>query len=130
MPALTWFHTHESPLGEAISNDGEGQKVYVDGPVGRAAELVALGRASPKDFSVVVGASSWAQGQLEAELQAGVWIMAKAPAQLVFAGRSRGSALWRDMLLAMRGEYASFADIPAGVDWLKSAAVDWPSDWE
>ena len=61
-----------------------------------------------------VGYSGWGAGQLEAELEAGAWIVADAAPDDAFAAEPR--SLWRNVLGRQRGRtrwLANFPDDPA-----------------
>ena len=61
-----------------------------------------------------IGYSGWGAGQLEAELEAGAWIVADAAPNDAFAAEP--GALWREVLGRQRGRtkwLANFPDDPA-----------------
>ncbi|CAM9497972.1 unnamed protein product [Ectocarpus sp. 6 AP-2014] len=125
MSRLAWLHPHKEVGGVPLAEGAE-KPVFFCGKMEKAAELLTKGTAKPADFSLVVGASAWDAGQLQGELNHGLWIMAKAPASFALAG---GEDMWRDMLEAMGGPYAAMARVPHGRQWARAGVKISPSDW-
>ena len=57
-----------------------------------------------------VGYSGWGPGQLDAEVDAGAWIVLAGDRDMVFA--ESDDALWRTLLRRMGGEYALLSTFP------------------
>ncbi|MGB3543411.1 YqgE/AlgH family protein [Rubrivirga sp.] len=57
-----------------------------------------------------VGYSGWGEGQLDAEVDEGAWIVLEGAPDLVFADGD--DALWRPILRQMGGEYALLSTFP------------------
>jgi putative transcriptional regulator len=57
-----------------------------------------------------VGYSGWGEGQLDAEVDEGAWIVLEGAPDLVFADGD--DALWRQILRQMGGEYALLSTFP------------------
>jgi putative transcriptional regulator len=64
---------------------------------------IALGRG-PKQYALVLGRTSWAAGQLEAELSAGVWLPCEPDPALLFV--PDGEVCWREALATMGADPA------------------------
>jgi putative AlgH/UPF0301 family transcriptional regulator len=88
--------------------------IYVGGNVETANAAMQAGQASPEDFSMFIGASTWMPGQLEAELAAGDWVIASARTSLALNAEPE---LWGSLLVALGGGAAELTKLP-------SAAVD------
>eukprot|EP00878_Enallax_costatus_P023662 GHUV01025185.1.p1 GENE.GHUV01025185.1~~GHUV01025185.1.p1 ORF type:complete len:222 (+),score=68.21 GHUV01025185.1:865-1530(+) len=106
METLTLLHAFSGLAGAQKVTEG----VYYGG-LPAAVDLVRSGLAKPEDFSVMLGLSGWAPGQLEQEVIAGSWYVVAAGQNLVLphkqgavngAGSKRQSrapdALWRQVL--------------------------------
>ena len=63
------------------------EEIYFGGDVLKASYAVLNGKKKSSDFSFVIGASCWAPGQLEHELERGCWIPFRGPADMAMAGR-------------------------------------------
>jgi putative AlgH/UPF0301 family transcriptional regulator len=84
--------------------------IYVGGDVERANAAMQAGQASPEDFSMFIGASTWMPGQLEAELAAGDWVIASARTSLVLNAEPE---LWGSLLVALGGGAAELTRLPS-----------------
>jgi putative AlgH/UPF0301 family transcriptional regulator len=61
--------------------------VLFQGDILKAATAVSSGRLDPKnDVSFFVGASSWSLGQLEFEVECGIWLPCRAPPEIAMYG--------------------------------------------
>eukprot|EP00898_Chlorokybus_atmophyticus_P007663 jgi/Chlat1/7899/Chrsp66S07206 len=95
-----------------------GPDVFMGGHLKRALPLLDKGKLKPNDLHFFAGECKWLPQQLEQELRAGVWLMARVPPQLLFPWPSTTESIigqpnaWQRILRAMGGEYAAFADIP------------------
>jgi putative transcriptional regulator len=63
----------------------------------------------------VLGYSGWGEGQLEAELAEGAWVVCPAAPELVFDPRPE--TLWRRALKRLGGAWASLAHEPPDPTW-------------
>eukprot|EP00850_Spirogloea_muscicola_P023512 SM000363S13636 [mRNA] locus=s363:75177:79012:+ [translate_table: standard] len=80
--------------------------VYVGG-YGAIRQHVRSGRSSPSDYRWFARYSGWGPGQLERELQAGVWFLGSCSTNLVLKQCIRlPKPLWREVLELMGGQYA------------------------
>lgn len=59
-------------------------KVYIGGAVDDANRMVAAGKAKAEDFKFYLHLCGWAPGQLEAEIERGVWFAAACSANVSF----------------------------------------------
>ncbi len=57
-----------------------------------------------------MGYSGWGPGQLDAEVDAGAWIVLDGDRDLVFAPSD--GALWRELLRRLGGEYTLLSTFP------------------
>ncbi|MDP6461696.1 MAG: YqgE/AlgH family protein [Gemmatimonadota bacterium] len=60
-----------------------------------------------------VGHAGWGEGQLDAEMKTGSWILARASSSLVFD--TEPAAMWAEALRSLGNQYAGLADFPADV---------------
>ena len=67
-------------------------------------------RLDPSRVRFFVGYSGWGEGQLDAEVDEGAWIVLEGEPDLVFADGD--DALWRQILRQMGGEYALLSTFP------------------
>ena len=81
VPSLAEDSLHHEPM------DSTSEEVYFGGDVLKASYLVLNGKKTSSDFSFVIGASCWAPGQLEHEIERGCWIPFRGPADMTMAGR-------------------------------------------
>lgn len=98
-------------LGETIPNaqqvtDG----VYWGGEVEALLEKLRTDPPEPERIRCFLGYAGWAPGQLEAEYEAGGWLVVPAQAHHVF--QNDPLQLWRQVLRSMGGEYALLANFP------------------
>jgi putative transcriptional regulator len=122
--SLQFIHTQAVVGGLALCGDSEAAAfakqqqqqqaahnvVWVGGDLERANAVMQAGRASPKDFSMFIGASTWMPGQLEAELDAGDWVIASARPSLALGAEPE---LWGSLLVALGGGAAEMTRLPA-----------------
>jgi putative AlgH/UPF0301 family transcriptional regulator len=98
------------------------EAIYYRGDVMKAATAVLAGELEKDDVSFFVGASSWAPGQLENEIERGCWIPCRGPPQIAHSGicdhepaakgRPRPKAdLWLSMLSACGEDEAKLAHL-------------------
>lgn len=57
-------------------------KVYIGGAIDEADRLVSTGKAKAEDFRFFLHLCGWAPGQLEAEIERGVWFAAACSANV------------------------------------------------
>ena len=62
-----------------------------------------------------MGYSGWGEGQLEAELREGAWVVCPATEALVFD--TKPESLWRRALRSLGGGWAALADEPPDPSW-------------
>lgn len=67
-------------------------------------------RAETTDLRFYLGYAGWSEGQLEAEIDAGGWIVTSGDSGLVFGVEP--ALLWRKVMIRMGGEYALLANFP------------------
>ena len=98
-------------LGRAASRSADGWEAVV-GPVGvvdlslPAADVLAVVEA----VRVFTGYAGWSEGQLEAELEVGAWVVVDAEPEDALS--SDPEALWRSVLRRQRGRTAWLANFP------------------
>jgi putative transcriptional regulator len=63
----------------------------------------------------VLGCSGWGEGQLDAEIQEGAWVVCEAREGLVFDPEP--DTLWRRVLRSLGPPYAELADLPPDPRW-------------
>lgn len=63
----------------------------------------------------VLGYSGWGEGQLEAELEEGAWVVCPASEDLIFDAQPE--TLWRRALRRLGGAWAALADQPPDPSW-------------
>ena len=68
-----------------------------------------------QDARFVLGCSGWGEGQLDAEIQEGAWVICPAEERFVFDPDP--DTLWRRVLRSLGPPYASLADIPPDPTW-------------
>jgi len=96
--------------------------VYYKGDIIHAANAVLSGNLDREDCSFFVGASSWAVGQLEGEIERGCWLPCRGPPEIAHSGicdhepTPKGSArpkadLWLSMLSACGKDEAELAHL-------------------
>ena len=104
---LHFIHRHGDVLPQTVSIlDG----IYWGGDFDLLKVLIENGQTSPRDLRFFLGYSGWSAGQLESEIEAGGWILARADASAIFT--TDPSALWRTVLRSLGGEYALLANFP------------------
>ncbi|CAG9466080.1 unnamed protein product [Pedinophyceae sp. YPF-701] len=83
--------------------------LYMGGTM-QAKEAVRSGDARPEDFNFFTRYAGWAGGQLDEEVQAGVWFVAAASKEVCMMGEHEtGAAMWHKVLELMGGEYAELS---------------------
>ena len=125
----------ETSVAEAVPEllhlSGEGEAVYVGGPVSTESVLALAEVDDPTDASelvlgdvgfvqdpdvsarrgrIFVGYAGWSAGQIEAELEEEAWIVVPAEADDVFSDDSDG--LWSTVLRRQGGPLALLATMP------------------
>lgn len=104
---LHFLHCHGDLLPKAIPlRDG----IAWGGDFELLKVLIETGQTSPRDLRFFLGYSGWSAGQLESEVEAGGWILARADAAAIFA--EDPADLWRASLRRLGGEYALFSNFP------------------
>ncbi len=79
--------------------------VYASGSVDELKRAAAGSRGAPRQFRVFIGYAGWGQGQLEAEVGRGDWIVAAADAETVFA--EDPSTLWGRLIERLSAEWCA-----------------------
>jgi len=79
VPSLAQDSSHHEPT------DSD-EEVYFGGDVLKASYAVLNGKKASSNFSFVIGASCWAPGQLEHEIERGCWMPFRGPADMAVAG--------------------------------------------
>lgn len=105
--ALFYIHT----LGEHISNslpimDG----LYMGGDVEELKDLLRSGKADSSSVRFFVGYSGWDGEQLEGEMEANSWIVAKSDVPAIMKADSEEA--WGDILRSMGKQYSMLANFP------------------
>ena len=104
-------------LPEAIPGGVElAAGLFLGGDALALERAIADGSAGPDGLRLFVGYSGWGAGQLEAELESGSWVVAPAPAELVFDSRSR-DVLWRHVLRGLGRDGDGLSRMPPDVSW-------------
>ncbi|RMH66165.1 MAG: YqgE/AlgH family protein [Bacteroidetes bacterium] len=104
---LHYLHRHGDVIPGAIRVfDG----VYWGGDFEAVRTLTASGGASTGDLRFFLGYAGWSPGQLDAEIDAGGWFLARAREAAIFPRDP--DRLWRDVLRSMGREYALLANFP------------------
>ena len=84
--------------------------VYWGGEFDELRSSLEGGRLDPDAVRFFVGYSGWGEGQLDAEVDEGAWIVLEGSTDVVFADGN--DALWRQILRQMGGEYALLSTFP------------------
>ncbi|GMH63796.1 hypothetical protein TrRE_jg6010 [Triparma retinervis] len=103
---------HSNPIASGSREIIPG--VFVGGSEGLR-KLVCLREFHPTKALFTRGRAEWIPGQLDREIDRGVWRVASASPSLILrhasAGREQSeSGLWNDILTTMGGEYANISD--------------------
>jgi putative AlgH/UPF0301 family transcriptional regulator len=64
----------------------DAEEIYSGGDAIKASYAVLDGRSDRDDFSFVIGASCWAPGQLEEEIERGCWLPFRGPPNMTMTG--------------------------------------------
>ena len=96
-------------------NDVEGTLEVVHGVFwGGNFEQVKLfiqsGIINKNDVRFFVGYSGWAQGQLQEELDAGSWMVAQIPTDVIF--QENAENMWREVLKGLGGKFKVISNFP------------------
>lgn len=84
--------------------------IYWGGNFNQALELMKSGEITPRDIRFYLGYSGWGQGQLQAEIDEKSWLLHKAERRFVF--HHNASAVWKDVVQDMGGEYKQLVNYP------------------
>ena len=104
---LHFLHRHAGDVAGAVPVvDG----VYWGGDFDDVQRLVWSEAAVADGLRFFLGYAGWIPGQLEAEIEAGGWILARADDALVFPDAPE--KLWSAVLRRLGGEYALLANFP------------------
>jgi putative AlgH/UPF0301 family transcriptional regulator len=98
------------------------EAIYYQGDVTKAADAVMKGELEKDDVTFFVGATSWAVGQLESEIERGCWLPCRGPPQIAHTGicdhepapdgKPRPKAdLWLSMMSACGEDEAKLAHL-------------------
>lgn len=105
--ALFYIHT----LGERVENSipiMEG--LYMGGEIEALQELLRTGEADRSNVRFFIGYSGWEGGQLQGELEANSWIVAKSDVPTIMKADSEEA--WGDILRSMGKQYSVLANFP------------------
>jgi putative transcriptional regulator len=83
--------------------------VYFSGNAFKVLRDEAAGRIIHDEIRTYSGISSWARGQLEAEMKRGSWIMLKADAETVFSREP--DKLWEDLQERLKGDSGHLIEV-------------------
>lgn len=104
---LHFTHRFEKPLKGSIPLvDG----LYFGGDFEELKILLDAGLVNQEDIRFFVGYSGWAKGQLEEELDTGVWIVSEIDSPDILS--LEPSVLWRTILKSIGGKYRMYANYP------------------
>lgn len=104
---LHFLHRHGSGITGAVPvMDG----VYWGGDFDDVQRLIWDKTSLAGGLRFFLGYAGWIPGQLEAEIEAGGWILARAAAAFVFPDHPE--KLWSTVLRSLGGEYALLANFP------------------
>lgn len=84
--------------------------VFWGGAFDELREAAERGDIDVSSVRFFVGYSGWGPGQLDAEVDAGAWIVLDGDRDLVFAPSD--GALWRELLRRLGGEYTLLSTFP------------------
>jgi len=73
-------------------------------------ESISENLYQPIDLRLFVGYSGWSPGQLQAEIEAGSWLVAESSADLIFD--TDNDQLWRRAVESLGKRFARLADLP------------------
>lgn len=73
-------------------------------------EIAYQQKTSEKDIKLFMGYAGWGEGQLEAEVAIGSWIVTEATPSFVLD--TDGSTLWRRVVATLGSQYAYLANAP------------------
>lgn len=105
--ALFYIHT----LGDRVDNsipvmDG----LYMGGDMESLQELLLTGEADRSNLRFFIGYSGWGSGQLQSELEANSWIVAKSDVPTIMKADSEEA--WGDILRSLGKQYSVLANFP------------------
>lgn len=104
---LHFIHCHGDLIPQTIPLlDG----IYWGGDFELLKVLIETDQTSPRDLRFFLGYAGWAADQLQGEIDAGGWILARADASAIFTPDPAN--LWRTSLRRLGGEYALLANFP------------------
>ncbi|CAN0546668.1 unnamed protein product, partial [Ectocarpus sp. 12 AP-2014] len=84
--------------------------VYIGGAVDEADRMVASGRAKVDDFKFMLHLCGWAPGQLEDEIQRGVWMPVATSTNVILKHcLSLPVPMWREVMTLMGPKYGLLA---------------------
>lgn len=105
--ALFYIHT----LGQRIDNSIPiMDDLYMGGDMESLQELLKTGEADRSNVRFFVGYSGWGDGQLQGELNANSWIVAKSDVPTIMRADAEGD--WGDILRSMGKQYSVLANFP------------------
>ncbi len=105
--ALFYIHT----FGERIPNSiPVMDDLYMGGDFETLQELLQSGEADRTNVRFFVGYSGWGAGQLDGELEANSWIVAKSDVPTIMQATSEEA--WGDILRSMGKRYSVLANFP------------------
>jgi putative transcriptional regulator len=104
---LFYIHT----LGERIPNSIPVMNgLFMGGDFESLRELLGTGEANRTNVRFFVGYSGWGSGQLEGEMEANSWIVAKSDVPTIMKADSEEA--WGDILRSMGKRYSVLANFP------------------
>jgi len=89
--------------------------VHLGGDATVIHKLLAKRQEGRELLRFVLGYAGWGEGQLQAELDEGAWVVCPASEELVFD--TRPDTLWRRALRQLGGAWAELADEPPDPSW-------------
>ncbi len=107
LDTLHFLHTYGSEVEGAVQIVNG---VYWGGEIEELQRLFDEKRPTRDELRFFLGYAGWGEGQLEAELEAGGWILLPATLDLVFP--KDPEKLWREAMIRLGGEYSLLANYP------------------
>lgn len=107
MDTLHFLHRFGEDLSDAVEICPD---VFWGGDFDALQHTARGGNALTSGVRFYLGYAGWSEGQLQAEIEAGGWIMTRADSELVFD--IEPELLWRAAMIRMGGEYALLSNYP------------------
>ena len=107
LDTLHYLHRYGDKISGALEvADG----IFWGGEITDLEQLLGEQSPSSDDLRFFLGYAGWTEGQLEAEISAGGWLLLPPSKNLVF--NVDPSALWRESMLLLGGEFALLVNYP------------------